>query len=122
MPLFPKKNILTYISIESYSIFSLLYIWLVCVVSIWYILYNFSKPISNQNQPPDMDEYKLPRYPHSRPQPYLGLEDSLQQRFSNYPEMKAKGFNPLQNGDDPMYNNDDLIRASIINQLPPKIG
>ena len=75
----------------------------------------------NQNQPPDMDEYNLRRYPHSRQQQsYLNLDESVPQQY--YPEMKTKGYNALQNMDGTLYNNDDLIRASIVNQLPKKLG
>lgn len=83
----------------------------------------FSKPLLNQNQPPDIDEYNLRRYPHSRQQqqqPYLNLDESVPQQHY-YSELKPKGF-LSQNADRNLYNNDDLIRASIVNQLPKKLG
>lgn len=95
-----------YLIIESFVFFSLF----------------FSKPLLNQNQPPDIDEYNLRRYPHSRQQQqsYMNLDESVPQQHY-YPEMKSKAF-LSQNGDGNLYNNDDLIRASIVNQLPKKLG
>ncbi|GIY89640.1 hypothetical protein CDAR_566501 [Caerostris darwini] len=75
-------------------------------------------PPVHQNRVSDMEEYKSRRYPMQRQPPYMAYEEAIEKQLSNYPVMKQKHYNPSQTADDSVYSNDDLIRASLVNQLP----
>ncbi|XP_035231597.1 uncharacterized protein LOC118203428 isoform X2 [Stegodyphus dumicola] len=75
-------------------------------------------PAVQQSRSSELEDYKSRRFPLQRQQPYLNYDESLQRSYANYPEVKPKNYEPAPNMDDVMYSNDDLIRASIVNQLP----
>ncbi|XP_054713058.1 uncharacterized protein LOC129222539 [Uloborus diversus] len=75
-----------------------------------------SLPSIPQSQVSDMDEYKRRRFPSQKSQPYPGYDESLQRQY--FPDSKSRNYEASENMDDSMYSNDDLIRASIVSQLP----
>nr|XP_042895126.1 uncharacterized protein LOC107446927 isoform X2 [Parasteatoda tepidariorum] len=70
---------------------------------------------SQQNRASENEGYKPHRVALERQQPYLTYDDVLQKQL--YPEMKPKSY-PTRNMEDSVYNSDDLIRASLVNQIP----
>ncbi|GFS49425.1 hypothetical protein TNIN_158111 [Trichonephila inaurata madagascariensis] len=75
-------------------------------------------PDIQQNRASEIEEYKSRRFPMSRQPSYMAYEEALEKQLSGYPDLKPKHYNPSQTVDDSMYSNDDLIRASLVNQLP----
>ncbi|GBN20676.1 hypothetical protein AVEN_228913-1 [Araneus ventricosus] len=75
-------------------------------------------PAVQQNRASDVEEYKSRRYPIQRQPPYVAYEEAMEKQLAGYPGVKPKHYNPPQVADDPVYSNDDLIRASLVNQLP----
>ncbi|KAG8197731.1 hypothetical protein JTE90_001652 [Oedothorax gibbosus] len=78
-------------------------------------------PSMPQNRASEIEEYKARRYPMHRPLPYRAYEEAIEKQLASYPDMKQKVYDASRNVEEPAYSNDDLIRASLVNQLPMEL-